>query len=68
MIRQILFRAAREIATNPALREVAIELARKARPHAARAVHAVRDAAREIDPRRDPKEFLRRVRAKLGQG
>jgi hypothetical protein len=57
-----LFQIARRLAADPRVQQKAVELLHKARPKAEAAAAELRAAAREVDPRRDPKGFLRRLK------
>ncbi|BBK41655.1 hypothetical protein STVA_16750 [Allostella vacuolata] len=61
-----LFQLARRLASDPRVqakaRETATELLHRARPKAQAAAAELRAAAREVDPRQDPKGFMRRLK------
>ena len=73
LIRQLLMRAARQVASDPEMRAKAAELfrrevqprasdaLRRGRPVIDAARDELRETAREADPRRDPVGFLRRL-------
>jgi len=64
-MKRILFTLARQVAADPHMRARAIETARRLRPHLEQAGQEIAAAAREVDPRRDPVGFGRRVRDRI---
>lgn len=57
-----LFHLARRLASDPRVQQKAVELLRQAKPKAQAAAAGFRAAAREVDPRQDPKGFMRRLK------
>ncbi|ROP83730.1 hypothetical protein EDC65_4379 [Stella humosa] len=57
-----LFQLARRLASDPRVQEKAVEMLHRAKPKAQAAAAGVRAAARDVDPRQDPKGFLRRLK------
>lgn len=57
-----LFQIVRRVATDPRVQEKAVELLHRAKPKAQAAASEIRAAARDVDPRQDPRGFLRRLK------
>ncbi len=57
-----IFQLVRRLASDPRVQQKAVELLQKAKPKAQAAAAEVRAAAREVDPRSDPKGFVRRLK------
>ncbi|MGE0723747.1 MAG: hypothetical protein AB7O45_05205 [Alphaproteobacteria bacterium] len=61
-MKHVLLQIARRLAQDPRVQEKAIDALRWAKPRVQAAASEVRQAAREVDPRRDPKGFAKRVK------
>lgn len=57
-----LFQIVRRLAADPRVQAKAAEFYERAKPGAKAAAAELRAAARDVDPRRDPKGFLRRLK------
>ena len=57
-----LFQIVRRLAADPRMQEKATERLHKAKPTAQAAAAEIRAAARDVDPRQDPKGFMRRLK------
>jgi len=65
LLRSLLWRAAKTAATDPRVRQGAVDAYKKARPHADRAAREFRDTLRETSPLEDPRGFAARYRDRL---
>ncbi len=65
LLRTLLLKAARHLANDPRVREMAADAYAKAKPKVAETARQIRDAAREASPLDDPTEFARNVKNRL---
>lgn len=65
LLRALLWKAARHLASDPRVREIAADTYAKTRPKVEETARQIRNAAREASPLDDPAEFARRVRDRL---
>lgn len=65
LLRSLLWKAARHLANDPRIREIAIDTFSKAKPKVEETARQIREAAREASPLDDPGEFARRVKSRL---
>lgn len=65
LLRRLIFLAAKHAATDPRVRSLAVDAARKARPHVERTAREARAAMREVSPTKDPRGFAQRLRDRL---
>lgn len=64
-LRSLLWKAARHLANDPRIREMAVDAVAKAKPKVEETARQIREAAREASPLDDPTEFARRVKSRL---
>jgi hypothetical protein len=65
LLRKLIFMAAKQAATDPRIRSLAVDAAQKARPHVERTAREAREAMREAPPMKDPRAFAQRLRDRL---
>ena len=61
-MKHLLIQLAKRLAQDPRIQEKAVDAVRWAKPKVQAAASEVRQAAREVDPRRDPKGFAKLVK------
>lgn len=65
LLRTLLWKAAKRLASDPRMQEIAADTYAKARPKVEETARQIRDAAREASPLDDPTEFARNVKKRL---
>ncbi|WP_374446849.1 hypothetical protein [Stella sp.] len=61
-MRAALFQIVRRLAADPRVQEKAVDLMQRAKPKLQAAAAEIRSAARDVDPRQDPRGFARRLK------
>lgn len=67
LLRMLLWKAARRLASDPRMQQIAVDAYDKARPKVEQTAREIRQAAREASPLDDPGAFARRVKQRLGR-
>ncbi len=65
LLRMLLWKAARRLASDPRVQQIAVDAYDKARPKVEQTAREIREAARETSPLGDPGAFARRVKDRL---
>lgn len=65
VLRSLLWVAAKQLASDPRVRRMAVEAAIRARPKVEEAARQIRAAAREASPLNEPAAFARAVRDRV---
>lgn len=65
LLKTLLWKAARHLANDPRVQEIAADTYAKAKPKIEETARQIRDAAREASPLDDPTEFARNVKNRL---
>lgn len=65
LLKTLLWKAARHLANDPRVREIAADTYVKAKPKIEETARQIRDAARDASPLDDPAEFARNVKNRL---
>ena len=67
LLRTLLWKAARRLASDPRVQQMAADAYDKAKPKVEQTAREIREAAREASPLDDPGEFARRVKNRLSR-